>query len=382
MGGPAHHVTLLGQLLDRDRYETLLLHGAVGPGEASLEDLARARQARLELVPGLGPELNPLNDLRALIALVGAVRRFRPDIVHTHTAKAGMLGRLAAVIAGRPRPIIVHTYHGHVLEGYFGRFRNAFYRALERALARVSDALLGVSQATVDDLVRLRIAPASKFRVLPIGLDLSPFLTAEASDGSAFRAQAGAGTGDVLLTFVGRLVPIKRVDVLLRAVARARAQGAAVRLVIVGDGETRPVLEQLAEDLGISNRVHFAGYREDMLSVTAASDVAVLSSDNEGTPVALIEAAAAATPAASTRVGGVADVVTPGTGILVEPGDHDALGDAIAKLAADPALRAQAGANARLHVRDRFSVERLVRDIEQLYSELADRRARRAGGSA
>src|SRR5919199_5039264 len=134
MGGPAHHVSLLSGLLDQDRYDTLLLHGAVGRGEASLDELARERHARVEVVPGLGPELNPFRDLRALAALVRHVRRFRPDIVHTHTAKAGMLGRLAAVLAGRPRPIIVHTYHGHVLEGYFGPAKNAFYRSAERVL--------------------------------------------------------------------------------------------------------------------------------------------------------------------------------------------------------------------------------------------------------
>src|SRR6478735_7755654 len=150
MGGPAHHVGFLSGLLDPERYETVLLHGDVGAGEAALSSTADRYGVRRETVPGLRPEL------RALVALVRAVRRFRPDIVHTHTAKAGMLGRLAA-LAMRPRPIIVHTYHGHVLEGYFGRLLNAFYRALERGLARVSDALIGVSSATVDDLVRLRI---------------------------------------------------------------------------------------------------------------------------------------------------------------------------------------------------------------------------------
>src|SRR3954452_1314517 len=290
MGGPAHHVSLLSGLLDPRRYDTLLLYGDVGPGEASLEDLARKRHAQMQVVPALGPELNPVRDLRALITLVRHVRTFRPDIVHTHTAKAGMLGRLAAVLAGRPRPVIVHTYHGHVLEGYFGPLRNALYRGLERGLARVSDVLIGVSSATVDDLVRLRVAPRAKFRVIPIGLDLKAFYDVSSADGAAFRAEAGTRPDEILLTFVGRLVPIKRVDVLLRAVARARTLGANVRLVIVGDGETRAELEELSAQLGIVEHVHFAGYRADMVTVTAASDIAVLSSDNEGTPVSLIEA--------------------------------------------------------------------------------------------
>ncbi len=379
MGGPAHHVGLLGSRLDPERFETLLLHGDVGAGEDSLEDSVRARGAAMARIPGLRPELRPQDDVRALASLVRAMRRLRPDIVHTHTAKAGMLGRLAAVMAGGPRPRIVHTYHGHVLEGYFGPVKNATYRGFERRLARVSDALIGVSTATVDDLVRLRVAPRDKFRVIPIGLDLEPFLNATPADGAAFRAESGVKDGELLLTFVGRLVPIKRVDVLLRAFAHARAEGAPVRLAVVGDGELRPELERLAGELGVAGEVWFAGYRSDMLPVVAASDIAVLSSDNEGTPVSLIEAAAAATPAVTTTVGGVADVVNDDTGLLAPAGDHERLGRAIAALAADPEGRAAMGARAREHVAGRFSVDRLVQDIEALYDTLHEPLGRPSG---
>jgi glycosyltransferase involved in cell wall biosynthesis len=370
MGGPAHHVGILGASLDPDRYETLLLHGAVGGGEGSLTDSVRARVATTTEVPGLGPELRPHDDARALAHLALAVRRFRPDIVHTHTAKAGMLGRLAAVLAGRPGPVIVHTYHGHVLEGYFDPIRTAVYRGLERQLGRASDRLIGVSSATVDDLVRLRVAPREKFEVIPIGLDLEPFLTSTPAEGKGFRREMGAQDGEVLLTFVGRLVPIKRVDVLLRAVALARRRESRVRLAIVGDGELRGSLEALASELGIDDRVRFAGYRADMVPVVAAADIAVLSSDNEGTPVSLIEAAAAGKPAAATAVGGVADVVTTDTGILAPQGDPVGLGDAIAELARRRELRQRLGENARAHVRSRFSADRLVKDIDRLYGEL------------
>jgi glycosyltransferase involved in cell wall biosynthesis len=376
MGGPAHHVGLVSGLLDPERYETLLLHGAIGAGEASLNGTADRLGVRRELVPGLRPELRPHDDLRALVRLIRCIRRFRPHIVHTHTAKAGMLGRLAAVLARRPRPVIVHTYHGHVLEGYFGPLRNAVYRGLERGLARASDVLIGVSSATVDDLVRLRIAARTKFRVIPIGLDLERFLGATRADGAAFRRESGTGEDELLLTFVGRLVRIKRVDVLLDALARARAAGAPVRAAIVGDGELRPALERQALELGISDHVWFAGYRDDMVGVAAAGDLAVLSSDNEGTPVSLIEAAAAGRPAVSTRVGGVADVVTPATGRVVAAGDSEGLARAIAALAADSALRAQMGAAAREHIRARYSVDRLIADIDELYTDLLSRRAR------
>lgn len=379
MGGPAHHVGLLGSRLDQERYESLLLHGEVGSGEDSLEESVRARGVRMARVPGLGPEVRPPDDARALGSLVRAVRLTRPHIVHTHTAKAGMLGRLAAVLAGEPRPVIVHTYHGHVLEGYFGPVRNAAYRVLERGLAGVSDALIGVSRATVDDLVRLGVAPRSKFRVIPIGLDLDPFLASNPNAGAAFRREVGVRDGEVLLTFVGRLVPVKRVDLLLRSFAQACAMGAPARLAIVGDGELRQELERLSGDLGVTNRVHFAGYRADMVSVAAAADIAVLTSRNEGTPVSLIEAAAAGTPALATSVGGVGDVVTSETGIIAVPDDATGLAEGIAHLAADADRRARLGEGARRRVRERFSVARLIGDIDALYRELLDRDAKPRG---
>lgn len=370
MGGPAHHVSLLSGMLDPERYETLLLHGEVGSGEASLAEVARRCGAKTGTVPGLRPELRPRDDLRAFRALVREMRAFRPDIVHTHTAKAGMLGRLAAVVALRPRPVIVHTYHGHVLEGYFGRAKSTLYRLIETTLGRFSDRLIGVSEATVDDLVRLKVAPRSKFSVVPVGLDLDPFLQLGESAGSSFRAEVGTAPGEVLLTFVGRLVPIKRVDVLLRAVARARELGAPVRLAVVGDGERRTDLEGLADDLSITDSVSFAGYRADVSQVAAASDIAVLSSDNEGTPVSLIEAGAAGCPAVATSVGGVRDVVTPNSGLLVEAGDVDGLGSAIASLAADPAERARMGGHAKHHTAQRFVIARLLDDADSLYRVL------------
>src|SRR4051794_31390577 len=170
MGGPAYHVALLSELLEDRGYETVLACGGVGPGEQELTSAVARLSAPPRRIRGLTPAFAPLSDVRALRELVRVVREFSPDIVHTHTAKAGFLGRLAARIAMRPRPIVVHTYHGHVLEGYFGRLVTGLYRTLERWSARYTDRLIGVSQATVDDLVRLRVAPADHFTVVPLGL--------------------------------------------------------------------------------------------------------------------------------------------------------------------------------------------------------------------
>lgn len=370
MGGPAHHVALLSGLLDPSRYETLLATGQVGPGEATLAEVAERLGTRPHVLRSLGPELDPLKDARALTDLIRLIRAFRPDIVHTHTAKAGIVGRAAAVVASRERPLIIHTYHGHVLEGYFGRTLSAVYRALERAAAHTSDCLIGVSQATVEDLVRLRVAPRSRFRVIPLGLDLAPFLELSDADGVGLRSQLGLGDGELLATFVGRLVPIKRVDLLLRAVAHARSLGVPLRLAVVGDGPCRASLERLAHELGVGLSVSFLGYRRDMTAVAAATDIGVLASDSEGTPVSLIELAAAGRPLVATDVGGVAEVVTPGNGLLALPGGAVALGEAIARLADAPADRARMGQRGREHVAARYSATRLVADVDALYGNL------------
>jgi glycosyltransferase involved in cell wall biosynthesis len=362
IGGPAHHVALLSGRLDPGRYETLLVAGRPGPGEGSFEGLARRYGANMMLLPSLSPEIDVREDARSLRALARVVRGFRPHIVHTHTAKAGALGRTAAVLGTGGRPIIVHTYHGHVLEGYFGPAVTAGYRAVERGLARVSDRLVGVSEATVDDLVRLRVAPRERFSIIPLGLDLDRFL--------ALEPRPEPEDGEAVALYAGRLVPIKRVDVLLRALARARASGTPLRLVLLGDGTMRPELEALAHELGIAASVTFLGYREDVAPYLAEADMAVLSSANEGTPVALIEAAAAGRALVGTCVGGVPDVVADGTGRLVASGDEAGLADALSELARDRGLRLELGARAREHVRGRYAAERLVEDVDRLYGEL------------
>ena len=180
LGGPAHQASLLsGRRFDPERYQTLLVHGRTAPGEESMADLAQAEGAETVYLPSLRQPVNPIHDTRALRELGSFARRFRPHLVHTHTAKAGFLGRQAALLGVRPRPVLVHTFHGHVLEGYFGPAKTRLYRGLERTLARHTDRLLGVSRRTVDDLVRLGVAPPEKFRVIPLGLELEPFASLE-----------------------------------------------------------------------------------------------------------------------------------------------------------------------------------------------------------
>jgi glycosyltransferase involved in cell wall biosynthesis len=370
MGGPAHQAALLsGRRFPSDRYETLLVHGTLAPGEASLADLAEAEGATMRFAGELRQPVQPLRDSQALLKLIRLARDFKPDVVHTHTAKAGFLGRQAA-LAVRPRPAIVHTYHGHVLEGYFGPAKARLYLELERALARVSDRLLGVSRATVDDLVRLGVAPPEKFRVLPLGLDLDPLAEPDEALRAASRSELGVGAGEILLAFVGRVVPIKRLDLLLRALAQAMESEQRLRLAVVGDGDERPRLERQAAELGIAAEVLFLGYRRELRPIFAAADIAVLSSDNEGTPVSLIEAAAAGLPAVATDVGGVREVVSEDTGIIVPRGGVGELANAMVEMAADPQRREECGRAARRRALGRYGADRLLGDVDALYQEL------------
>jgi glycosyltransferase involved in cell wall biosynthesis len=368
-GGPAHHVGLLSSRLDARGYKSVLVHGRVSPGEAPLARFdERYPSHRIEL-PALGREPRPHHDVVCAWYLARLIRRFRPQIVHTHTAKAGVLGRLAA-LSVVPRPRLVHTFHGHVFHGYFGPRKSGAYRRLEQVLGRVSDRILAVSGATAADLTRLRVAAPEKIRILRLGLDLDPFLRSGIDDGHRFRAELGVLDDELLAITVGRLVGVKRLDRALEAVAAARAQGARVRLAVVGDGPLRPRLEEHARRLGLDGQVSFLGYRDDLVSITAAADVALLTSDNEGTPVSLIEAGASAKPAVATNVGGVREVVPPGAGLVVAPGDIDGLSEALRLLAADPELRRRLGSTARRHTAQVYTAERLLDDMDELYREL------------
>lgn len=374
VGGPSFHVAILSARLDAARFDTLLLTGALGPGEGPLETVADQAGVNRKTVHGLGPELKPLADLRALKSLVQTIRRWQPDIVHTHTAKAGTLGRLAARLALGRRVVVVHTYHGHVLSGYFGPARNAIFSSIERILALTSDRLVGVSQATVDELVKLGVAPARRFAVVPIGLDLDEHLRIGPTQPEE-RQALGAGRDDIVVAFVGRLVHIKRVDILLAAVAEARRREPRLHLVVVGDGELRQDLEYQAANLGLDGHVTFTGFRDDLPRIAAGTDVAALTSDNEGTPVSLIEAGAAGRPSVATAVGGVSDIVRRETGITVPRGDVAALADALVELAGDSDLRTRLGQAAREHVRRAYAADRLIHDIETLYDDLLLARA-------
>jgi glycosyltransferase involved in cell wall biosynthesis len=290
---------------------------------------------------------------------------------------------MAALLAGRARPpIIVHTFHGHVLRGYFGRFWTGVFRLLERMLARITDALVAVSPEVRDELVALGVAPASKFRVIRLGIALDTRVPADDAARAETRRVMGIPDGRFVVGWIGRMTGVKRTDVLLRGFRALREDGVDAVLCMVGDGPDRESVEQLADELGIVRECLFTGYQEDVGPFFAAFDVFVLSSGNEGTPVTAIEALAAGCPVVATRVGGVPDVVTDGEdGFLVSPAAADELAGRLAELARDPDLRTRMGASGRERMRTRYAVDRLIDDTDRLYRELLAEKGISAGGS-
>jgi glycosyltransferase involved in cell wall biosynthesis len=267
---------------------------------------------------------------------------------------------------------VIHTYHGHSLTGYFSERAAGFYRLVERLLAPHTDVLLAVSGEVRNDLVELGVAPASQFRVMPLGFDLAPFTgdVDRAARRRALRAAWGAGGEELVVTLITRLVPIKRVDRFL-AVARRLASRPGVRFVVIGNGELHAELAGSDDAVALGERLVWAGFRRDIPDVCFASDVVMLTSDNEGTPVSLIEAQAAAVPVVATDVGGVRSVVRDGESGLLAPADAtDALADAVERLLDHPELRTRMGAAGRAHVTSLYTLERLVADHAALYDEL------------
>jgi glycosyltransferase involved in cell wall biosynthesis len=374
VGGPALHATLLTERLDPSRYDSRLVTGVEAPSEGNYLSLHGRPTERVSVLPALGRSIRGASDLAALGALTRLMRSLGPHVVHTHTAKAGTLGRLAALCARVP--VIVHTYHGHVFHGYFSAPATRLFLAIERWLGRRTDRLVTVGEAVRAELLRLGIGTPERLVVIPLGLDLDRFLDAEMLRGR-LRAELGIGAAVPLVGIVARLVPIKAHEVFLEVAARVGREWPEARFLVVGDGERRAELEALASRAGPPGRVHFLGWRRDLDRIYADLDVAVLTSRNEGSPVSLIEAMAAGRPVVATRVGGVPDLVEDGvSGWLAPDGDAGAVAAALRLLLADPERRQAMGAAGRKHVAGTYGAERLLADVDRLYTGLIDEKRR------
>lgn len=374
IGGPAIHTILLNEGLHGDRFETYLVTGRPHSSEGDMSALAQEKNLRIEYISELRREIG-LNDIMAFFKLLRFMLRIKPDIVHTHTAKAGALGRLAAILAGVP--VRIHTFHGHVLDGYFSPLKTRLFIFIERFLAYFTDKLITVSDSIREEIVvKFKIAPRQKCDVIKLGFDLSEFLDNEHLRWN-FRKKIGVDGNILLVGIVGRIVPIKNHRMFLDVVKDItdRRGSPNVRFIIIGGGEMSNELIDYAKKIKVDQFVKFTGWAEDTASVYADLDVVALTSLNEGTPVSLIEALASSKPVVATDVGGVKDIVKDGEdGFLAEKNNVKDFSDKLLNLLSDERQRARFGARGRELVREEYAGERLIKEIDELYEKALNRK--------
>ena len=407
VGGPAKHVVWLSKL-NTPGWKSLLVAGTVPPGEDDMGYFATELGVSPAFLPEMSREIS-VKDALTVWKLHQLFRREHPDIIHTHTAKAGTVGRVAGLLyrwltpgalVGRPRTCrFVHTYHGHIFHSYYGALKTRVFLFIEKALAKlVTDRIVVLSEQQLREInEEFGVGSRRQFAVIPLGIDLSVFANWK-ERGQAFRAEYGFGADDILVGIVGRLTEIKNHELFLRAAALFKSEftkpGSTVRFVIIGDGALRNALEQQANSLGVKDDVLFVGSLRELENVYPALDIVALTSRNEGTPLTLIEGMANARPVISTAVGGVVDLLgspvknASGSdqgsvsgafnprfeicerGISVLPDDADSFAAGLARLVEDATLRRETGARGLQFVTRQYSKERLLSDIEALYKEL------------
>ena len=369
VGGAALHVLQLAREQTRRGHDVVVVAGTLAAGEASMEYLADELGVDVLPLPALQRELSIRADGAAIRELRTIFRRFRPDVVHTHTAKAGATGRIAALLAGRARPkVLVHSYHGHVLSGYFSPVRERVFRLIERLLARPTSALVAVSEEVRNDLADYGVAPRARFVVVPYGFDSPDWSEADDEARARIRGELGLSEDDFVIGWAGRLTPIKRPLDLIRTLRGVVDAGIDATLVVVGDGVDRAETEACAHELGLADRTRFVGFHRNVREWYATFDLFLMTSLNEGTPVVAIEALGAHRPVVATAAGGTATVVRDGeSGYVVPVGDVTGLADRVVRLARDPELRARFGATGAADIRARFATSRMTDEIEAIY---------------
>jgi glycosyltransferase involved in cell wall biosynthesis len=372
VGGAALHVLQLAREQMRRGHDVLVVAGTLAAGEESMEYIADDLGVQVYKLPALQRELSVEADSSATRELREIIRARRPDVLHTHTAKAGATGRIAATLAGSARPkAVVHTYHGHVLSGYFSRRWEHLFRRIESVLALTTGTLIAVSDEVRDDLVGFGVAGPERFVVVPYGFDLPAWSDADDAARTRIRKDLGLGADTFAIGWAGRLTAIKRPLDLVRTLRAVVDSGVDAQLVLVGDGELRGDVEALARELGVAGRTRFAGFQQRIREWYAAVDASLLTSANEGTPVVAIESLAAGRPVVATRAGGTGTVVQDGTsGYLLEIGDIAGLAARLAELARDPELRRRLGEAGAADVRERFTVSRMADEIDAVYARL------------
>ena len=380
IGGPLLNAAYLTRYMAPE-FETLLVVGEKEDHEKDAGFITDQLGIKPVFLPEMGRSIDPWKDYKAYRRLKKIIKEFSPDIVHTHAAKPGAVGRLAA--ENMKVPVIVHTYHGHVFHSYFGGIKTKFIINTERYLAKRTDTIVTISRQQLKELTEdFKIAPEEKFRIIPLGLDLDKFQNDSELKRKRFRNEFGISDDELVITIIGRLVPVKNHDLFLEGINYIlNNSNRKIKACIVGDGETRTHLESKAKQLGIefsneNDRSHthpliFTSWRSDVDCINAGSDIIALTSFNEGTPVSLIEAQAANKPIVATRVGGIEDVVREGkTALLSDVNDKDTFFENLLRVVENDDLRNELGKNSSEYVMNNYSYQRLVKDMAALYYEL------------
>lgn len=383
LGGPTYNASYLSRYLPGE-FETLLIGGQNDPTEKNSEYIPRKMGVKPIILDQMRREVNLANDLAAYSRLVRIMKDYKPHIVHTHASKAGALGRLAAAQVGIP--VIVHTFHGHVFDGYFGKTGALVYKNLERGLAKLSTGIIAISQAQMHDLsIKHRICREEKIRVIPLGFDLDRFAINREEKRKSFRDAYRLSDNEVAIGIVGRLVPIKNHTLFLEAIKVVKENSQyPIRVFIVGDGESRRQTEQTARELNLdftdrnqqqtACTITYTGWVTEMDWLMAGMDIIALSSINEGTPVSLIEAQAAGKPIVTTNVGGISDVVVPGKTAILTDSSPTGFAASLLRLTGDAGLREEMGRQGWGVVEKKFSYRRLVDETTSYYYELLDKK--------
>jgi glycosyltransferase involved in cell wall biosynthesis len=372
LGGPTFNAALLTRYLDDD-FETLLIGGVPDEGETDSLHILEKYDVKPIIIPELMRNPNPVSDRKAYRKIKAIIEEFKPDIVHTHASKAGVLGRKAAISCGVKT--IVHTYHGHVFHSYFGKFKTHLIKSLERNLAKKSSGIVAISNLQKEELVKKhRICAADKVNVIPLGFDLSSFLRDHPTKRAQVRNDYNIEAGDVAIAIVGRLAPIKNHSFFLKVIEQLLEKGVLnIKVFIVGDGSEREFIQKKSNLLNdkYGQKIVLTSWVFDIATFNKGMDIICLTSDNEGTPVSLIEAQASGLPVISTDVGGVRDIVLDGeSGFITKLGDIETYVEKLRLLVENEKLRVKFAAKGRDFVTSRFNYERLAKDISAYYREL------------
>ena len=358
IGGPALQISGLMRGIDQHKVNQKLLTGYCKPDEADFIETI-APELKVQRIDGLGRSINLVADISALLQIIKIIREFKPNFIHTHTAKAGVLGRIAGLLANRNAKLI-HTYHGHLLTGYFSPTKTKLIILVERILAKFSFKLICVGSKVRDDLLKVKIGDSSKYVIIGPGIKFG-----EPPIGNVGRLNFGIDLDDIVIIFLGRITGIKRPDRFCNIVLNLARRHPKIRILIVGSGDLESSMHKKL--LEIKERVDFLGWRSDVENILACADILLLTSDNEGTPTSVIQAGMAGVPTVATNVGSLPEVIENGvTGILTDP-DEDALAMALESLVLDPELRKNLGENAKKDMSRRYDFSRMVESYQSLY---------------